>query len=167
MIKYNFTMNDDNGDIFIVLDDEKYKNISAKITDIQMNKDGEIEFEMSLLKEHQQFEDDDEFTNAISEAVGDIVKQAVTQVYDENTQAILANLESKATEAFKPYNFIPSEGETFISLFGQKGYVLSEDDEDRLTAINVKTNKTYYFDMPEQLAFLKKEISGKSIILNA
>ena len=41
----------------------------------------------------------------------------------------------------------------------------AEDDNDRLTAIKIKDNKTYYFDMPEQLAYLKKELTGKGIIL--
>ena len=50
-------------------------------------------------------------------------------------------------------------------MFGKKGYVISEDDDDRLTAIKIKNNKTYYFDMPEQLAFLKKELTGTGLIL--
>ena len=52
-----------------------------------------------------------------------------------------------------------------LEIDGKKGYVISEDDDDRLTAIKIKNNKTYYFDMPEQLAFLKKELTGTGLIL--
>ena len=61
--------------------------------------------------------------------------------------------------------FKPEEGKSFIQMFGEKGYVISMDENDRLLAMKVENGKTYYFDMNEQLSFLKKELTGKGIIL--
>ena len=77
----------------------------------------------------------------------------------------LSMLEERVMKAYEPYGFKPEEGKTFIEMFGEKGYVISLDDNDRLLAMKVENGKTYYFDMTEQLSFLKKELTGKGIIL--
>lgn len=165
-MNYNFAMDDDSGSIFISFDNEKYKDAVAKVDNIHITEENEIEFEYKLPQEKQTFYSDNEYNTALSEAIGDIVKKAFSQSFADETREILENIEAKTKEAFKVYNYTPPEGESFISLFGKKGYVITEDNEGKLIAMNIKSNKTYYFDMPEQLAFLKKEITGSGLILS-
>ena len=43
--------------------------------------------------------------------------------------------------------------------------IISLDEDDNLLAMKVENGKTYYFNKVEKLSFLKKELSGKGIIL--
>lgn len=164
---YKFFINDDKNTVLITLNDEKYKTVVAKVGHIAKNDNDEIEFDMELPENCKEYYEDAEFTEQISLAVGDIVTKAINQVWSENVQEVLSLLENKTLEYFTKYNYIPPEGETFISLFGKKGFVISEDDDGRLTAINLKNNKTYYFDDNKQLGYLKKVITGSEIIVSA
>lgn len=164
---YKFFINEDKDTIIIVLDDEKYSKVVAKIGHIVMNDNNQVEFDMELPENQKEYYEDENFTNNISLAVGDIVRKAVGKVWSENTQEILNMLENKTLQYFSKYNFVPKDGETFISLFGKKGYVITEDEEQKLVAINIKNNKTYYFDDAKQLGFLKKVITESSIIVSA
>lgn len=164
---YKFFINEDKDTILITLEDKKYKMVVAKVGNIKKNDNDEIEFDMELPENYKEYYDDSEFTDQISLVVGDIVTKAINKVWSENAQEVLSLLESKTSEYFTKYNYIPPEGETFISLFGKKGFVISEDEEGRLTAINIKNNKTYYFDDNKQLGYLKKTITGSEIIVSA
>ena len=77
----------------------------------------------------------------------------------------LKMLEERVIKAYEPYGYKPDEGKSFIQMFGEKGYVISLDEDDNLLAMKVENGKTYYFNKVEQLSFLKKELSGKGIIL--
>ena len=125
---YKFFINEDKDTILITLEDEKYKMVVAKVGNIKKNDNDEIEFDMELPENCKEYYDDSEFTDQISLAVGDIVTKAINKVWSENAQEVLSLLESKTSEYFTKYNYIPPEGETFISLFGKKGFVISEDE---------------------------------------
>ena len=65
----------------------------------------------------------------------------------------------------KPYNIKLEDGKSYIEMFGDKGYVISEDDDNRLIAIKPTTEEIYHFDDKDDLYFLKKEITGSALIL--
>lgn len=166
MIKYKMMINDDKNTIIVVFGEEPYTDVVVKIGNITQNQNNEVEFEMELPESMTQYYDDEKFSDAVSEVVGDIVRKAVRKAWNDNAQEVLGDLESRLIEAFKPYNYMPNEGESFVGMFAKKGYIISvEPDTDKLLATNMQNNKVYYFDLPEQLAFLKKEISGSGIIL--
>lgn len=163
--KYKILINDDKNTIIIQLEDKEFSQVIAKVGNIAFNANKELEFDMELPKGMESYYDSDSFCEKIQEVVGDIVMKSVNYEWSTAEKAVLMDLESKVRQAFKPYNFEPEENSSFIEMFGKKGFVISEDDNDRLTAKKIKDNKTYYFDMPEQLAYLKKELTGKGIIL--
>ena len=165
MVNYNIAINDEKDTIIVQLLDEPFKGTIAKIGNIAWNEQGEAEFDMELPESKVELYKNDDFCNIIQDVVGDIIRKSVNMVWSESAKAVLTDLNDRVAEAFKPYKYSAPEGSSFIEMFGQKGYVISEDDEDRLTAVNLSNNKTYYFDNAEQLAFLKKEISGSGIIL--
>jgi len=167
MISYNIAINDEKDTIIVQLLDEPFKGMIAKIGNIAWTEKGEAEFDMELPESKVEYYKNEDFCDAIQEIVGDIIRKSVNMVWSDSATAILMDLNDKVTEAFKPYNYTAPEGTSFIELFGKKGYVISEDDEDNLIAVNIENNKTYYFKNAEQLAFLKKEVSGSGIILSA
>lgn len=163
--KYKILINDEKDTILIQLEDKEFEKVIAKVGNIGFNSNKELEFDMELPKGMESYYESESFCNKIKEVVGDIVLKSVNYEWSAAEKAVLLDLESKVRQAFKPYNLEPEENSSFIEMFGKKGYVISEDDDDRLTAIKIKNNKTYYFDMPEQLAFLKKELTGTGLIL--
>lgn len=165
--KYKVFNSDDAESILIQLEDKQFEKVIAKISNIELNKQGELEFEMELPKGMSEYYVSEPFCQLVQEAVGDMVKKSIEIRFTILQQQMLSEYEQRIREAFKPYNYNPDEGKTFIEMFGNKGYVIVEDNSGRLTAQNTANNKTYYFDMPDQLAYLKKELSGSGIILSS
>ena len=167
MPNYKFAMNDETNVIFIELNDEKYKGVIAKAGHIQYNKDGELEFDMELPEGKESFYDDENFIEKIQSSVFDIVAKAVNSYWNEAERAILTDLESKVKKAMSQYNIQLDEGKSFIEAFGEKGYVISEDedDNDRLVAIKATTEEILHFDVPEELSQLRNIITGGKLIL--
>ena len=165
--KYKFFMNDETNVIFIELEDEKYKGVIAKAGHIQYNDNGEIEFDMELPEGKESFYDDENFIENIQAAVFDIVAKAVNSYWNEASQAILTDLESKVRKAMAHYKIELPEGKTFLELFGEKGYVVNEDENDsnRLVAIKMGEEEIYHFDVPDDLSALRNIITGGKLIL--
>ena len=165
MIKYKYVSAQTEGNSFVIeLDD--YKGVYVKIEDIQFDPEtNEPTFQLQLPEGKTEYFQDEKFIDAVQEAVGDVIVKATRATWDESMAKALEMLEEKVKEVYAPYGFKPEEGKSFIQMFGEKGYVVSLDDNDRLCAMKVENGKTYYFDMPEQLSFLKKELTGKGIIL--
>ena len=65
------------------------------------------------------------------------------------------------------YNIQLEEGKSFIESFGEKGYVISEDedDNDRLVAIKATTEEVLHFDVQEELSTLRNILTGGKLIL--
>ena len=65
------------------------------------------------------------------------------------------------------YNIKLEEGKSFIEMFGEKGYVITEDenDNDRLMAVNPQNEESYYFDVKDDLSYLRNIITGGKLIL--
>ena len=165
MINYRYVSKDDEGNSFIIeLDD--YKGVYVKIEDIRFDeKTGEPTFQIQLPEGMTEYFKNEAFIEAVQDAVGDVIVKATRVTWDEATAKALSILEERVIKAYEPYGFKPEEGKSFIQMFGEKGYVISLDENDRLLAMKVENGKTYYFDMNEQLSFLKKELTGKGIIL--
>lgn len=165
MVNYRYVSCQTEGNAFVIeLDD--YKGVYVKIEDIQFDPEtNEPTFQLQLPEGKTEYFQDEKFIDAVQEAVGDVIVKATRATWDESMVKALEMLEEKVVKVYEPYGFKPEEGKSFIQMFGEKGYVISLDDNDRLCAMKVENGKTYYFDMPEQLSFLKKELTGKGIIL--
>jgi hypothetical protein len=165
MINYRYVSKDTESNSFIIeLDD--YKGVYVKIEDIRFDeKTGEPTFQIQLPEGMTEYFKNEAFIEAVQDAVGDVIVKATRATWDEATAKALSILEERVIKAYEPYGFKPEEGKSFIQMFGEKGYVISLDENDRLLAMKVENGKTYYFDMNEQLSFLKKELTGKGIIL--
>lgn len=165
MINYKYISKDDEGNSFIIeLDD--YKGVYVKIEDIQFDPEtNEPTFQIQLPEGMTEYFKNEAFIDAVQDAVGDVIVKATRATWDESMAKALQMLEEKVVKAYEPYGFKPEKGKSFIQMFGEKGYVISMDENDRLLAMKVENGKTYYFDMNEQLSFLKKELTGKGIIL--
>jgi len=149
-----------------VIEIEGYEGVYVKIEDLKFDEQtNEPTFQIQLPVGKTDYFNDEKFIEAVQEAVGDVIVTATRATWDEATMKALGMLEERVVKAFEPYGFKPDEGKSFIQMFGEKGYIVSLDDNDRLLAMNVENKKTYYFDMTEQLSFLKKELTGKGIIL--
>lgn len=165
-MKYKSIVNDDKDTIIITIEDGNYQGTLFKVGNISFTENEEIEFDFELPSDKKNLYEDENFCQEVSNIVKDIVIKSINTVWNEQTAILMKELEDKVIKAFKVYNYLPDEGSSFIEMFGKKGYVITEDDNNNLIAINISNNKTYYFDKPEQLAFLKKELSGTGIILN-
>ena len=165
MSNYKYAMNDETNVIFIELEDEKYKGVIAKAGHIQYNQSNELDMELPEGKES--YYDDEYFIEQIQNAVFDIVAKAVNSYWNEAERAILTDLESKVKKAMSQYNIKLEEGKSFIEMFGEKGYVITEDenDNDRLMAVNPTNEETYYFDVKDDLSYLRNIITGGKLIL--
>lgn len=160
---YVFLTSDNDPNAFIIkITEGDFANVFVRITDLN-DDNGEFDFEVPKGQEHL-FQNKD-FTDLLQEIVGDIIKQSVSYAWGEETKNYLAHLEEEIRKVFQPYNYVPEQGSSFIEMFAKKQYFITYED-DKLTAINLTNNKRYYFDNKEQLAFLKKELSGTGIILN-
>ena len=122
---------------------------------------------MELPKGKESYYDDEEFIGQIQSAVFDIVAKAVNSYWNEAEKAILTDLESKVKKAMAHYNIQLEEGKSFIESFGEKGYVISEDedDNDRLVAIKATTEEVLHFDVQEELSTLRNILTGGKLIL--
>lgn len=165
-MKYKSIVNDDKDTIIITIEDGNYQGTLFKVGNIGFTENEEIEFDFELPSDKKNLYEDENFCQEVSNIVKDIVIKSINTVWNEQAAILMKELEDKVIKAFKVYNYLPDEGSSFIEMFGKKGYVITEDDNNNLIAINISNNKTYYFDKPEQLAFLKKELSGTGIILN-
>ena len=165
MVNYKYVSRDNEGSSFII-EIEGYEGVYVKIEDIRFDeKTGEPTFEIQLPEGKTEYFKNEAFIDAVQDAVGDVIVKATRATWDASMAQALSMLEERVMKAYEPYGFKPEEGKTFIEMFGEKGYVISLDDNDRLLAMKVENGKTYYFDMTEQLSFLKKELTGKGIIL--
>jgi len=164
MSNYKFALNDDTNVVFIELEDEKYKGVIAKAGHIQYNNEGELEFDMELPEGKESYYDDENFISQIQGAVFDIVAKAVNSYWNEAERAILSDLEAKTRKAMSQYKIKLEEGKSMLEMFGEKGYVIAEDDDDRLRAVNPQTEDTLYFDTPEDLSKLRNIITGGKLI---
>ena len=162
---YKIMINTEKDTIFIQLKDEKYKDVIAKVCNIEWNEQGEVEFDMEVPEGKEAYYNDNDFCLNIQNAVGDIVAKSVNTFWNEAEKTILNDLESKINEVMKPYNIKLEDGKSYIEMFGDKGYVISEDDDNRLIAIKPTTEEIYHFDDKDDLYFLKKEITGSALIL--
>lgn len=162
---YKIMINNDQDTIFIQSKEEKYKEVIAKVGHIEINDDGEIEFDMELPAGQEQYYDDDEFCNFIQLTVGDIVSQSVNTFWNNAEREILTDLESKVSKVMLPYNIKLPENKSYIEMFGDKGFVISEDDDNRLLAIKPTTEEIYRFDEEDDFAFLRKEVFDSMLIL--
>lgn len=167
MLPYKFMMNDETNNLFIQFDDEKYKSVLAKVGHIQYNEQGEIEFDMELPEGKESFYDDENFIENIQSAVFDIVAKSVNSYWNEATQAILTDLESKVRKALNQYKIELPEDKTFLEILGEKGYIVNEDENDnnRLVAINHDKNIIYHFDTQDDLSMIRNVITGGHLIL--
>lgn len=165
MVKYKYIATDEKSNTFII-ELEDYKGVYVKVEDLKFDEEtNEPTFQIQLPEDKVEYFKNDEFIEAVQDAVGDVIVQATRATWDEATMKAISMLEERVQKAYEPYGWKPDEGKSFIQMFGEKGYLISIDDNDRLLATNIENKKTYYFDMNEQLSFLKKEISGKGIIL--
>ena len=167
MSNYNYAMNDETNVIFIELEDEKYKGVIAKAGHIQYNQSNELEFDMELPEGKESYYDDEYFIEQIQNAVFDIVAKAVNSYWNEAERAILTDRDAKVKKAISQYNIKLEEGKSFIEMFGEKGYVITEDenDNDRLMAVNPTNEETYYFDVKDDLSYLRNIITGGKLII--
>lgn len=165
MVKYKYISKDNETNSFII-EIEGYEGVYVKIEDIRFDETtGEPTFEIQLPEGKTEYFKNDAFIEAVQDVVGDVIVQATRATWNESMANAMLMLEERVTKAYEPYGFKPDEGKSFIEMFGEKGYVISLDENDRLLAMKVENGKTYYFDMTEQLSFLKKELTGKGIIL--
>lgn len=165
MVNYKYISREQDGNSFII-EIEGYEGVYVKVEDIEFNaEDGVPEFNIELPEDKKEYFSNEEFIEKVQDAVGDVIVKATRATWDESLKNAMNMLEERVRKAFEPYGYKPDEGKTFIEMFGEKGYVISLDDQDKLLAMKVENGKTYYFDMTEQLSFLKKELSGKGIIL--
>ena len=149
-----------------VIEIEGYEGVYVKIEDLKFDEEtNEPTFQIQLPVGKTEYFQNEQFIEAVQDAVGDVIVTATRATWNEATMKALEMLEEKVVKVFAPYNVKPDEGKSFIQMFGEKGYIVSMDEKDRLLAMNVENKKTYYFDMPEQLSFLKKAITGKGLIL--
>ena len=111
--------------------------------------------------------DDEKFIGQIQSAVFDIVAKAVNSYWNEAEKAILTDLESKVKKAMAQYKIELPEGKSFIEAFGEKGYVITEDedDNDRLIAVKPTTEEVLHFDVQDDLSMLRNIITGGKLIL--
>lgn len=165
MVKYKYIATEKETNSFII-EIEGFEGVYVKIEDIKFDEEtNEPTFQIQLPEDKTEYFKNDAFIEAVQDAVGDVIVKATRATWDEATAKALSMLEERVQKVYEPYGFKPDEGKSFIQMFGEKGYVVSVDDEDKLIAVNVENKKTYYFDMKEQLSFLKKELTGKGIIL--
>ena len=165
MVKYKYISKDNETNSFII-EIEGYEGVYVKIEDIQFDpKTNEPTFQIQLPQDKTEYFDNEKFINNVQDAVGDVIVQATRATYNEAMNNALKMLEKRVIKAYEPYGYKPDEGKSFIQMFGEKGYVISLDEDDNLLAMKVENGKTYYFNKVEQLSFLKKELSGKGIIL--
>ena len=165
MVKYKYIAKDNETNSFII-EIEGYEGVYVKIEDIRFDeKTNEPTFEIQLPEGKTEYFQNEEFIESVQDAVGDVIVQATRATWNESMMGALQMLEERVIKAYEPYGFKPDEDKSFIQMFGEKGYVNSLDENDRLLAMKVENGKTYYFDMVEQLSFLKKELTGKGIIL--
>lgn len=162
---YKIMINTEKDTVFIQLKDEQYKDVIAKVGNIEWNDKGEVEFDMEVPEGKESYYDDENFCNNIQLAIGDIVAKSVNTFWNEAEKSILNDLDSKINDVMKPYNISLPDGKSYIEAFGEKGYVISEDDDNRLIAIKPTTEEIYHFDNAEDLSFLKREITGSLLIL--
>ena len=165
MVKYKYISTEKETNSFVI-EIEGFEGVYVKIEDIKFDEEtNEPTFQIQLPEDKTEYFKNDAFIEAVQDAVGDVIVKATRATWDEATMKALTMLEERVQKVYEPYGFKPEEGKSFIQMFGEKGYVISVDDEDKLIAVNVENKKTYYFDMKEQLSFLKKELTGKGIIL--
>lgn len=164
-VQYKTFMNPETTCLFLNIEEEQYKDVWAKIANINLTENQEVEFDFELPDQFKKFETDDDYTSKVGDAVGDILEQSIKLAWGDAEKAVLSEFEQRARDALKVYNIQISDNSSIIEMFGEKGYVISEDDDCRLIAIKSDTNAHYYFDRAEELAFLKKEITGTTIIL--
>ena len=164
-VNYKIMINTEQDTVFIQLKDEKYKEVIAKVGHIEWNDNGEVEFDMEVPAGQEKFYEDDDFCMAIQQAVGDIVAKSVNTFWNEAEKSILNDLDSKVSHVMIPYNIKLEDGKSYIEVFGEKGFVISEDDDDRLIAIKPTTEEIYHFDDEDDFAFLRKEVFGSLLIL--
>ena len=162
---YKIMINSEQDTIFIQSKDEKYKEVIAKVGHIELNDLGEIEFDMELPSGQEQYYEDDAFCNFIQQTVGDIVAKSVNTFWNNAEREILTDLESKVSKVMLPYNIQLPENKSYIESFGDKGFVISEDDNEKLIAIKPTTEEIYHFDDEDDFAFLRKEVFGSLLIL--
>jgi hypothetical protein len=162
---YNMMINNDKDTIFIQLKDEKYKEVIAKVSHIEWNENNELEFELELPKGKESYYNDEVFCNNVQQAVGDIVAKSVNTYWNEAEKAILTDLEEKINKVMAKYDIKLPEGKSYIDAFAEKGYVISEDDDNKLVAIKPTTEEIYHFDNQMDLSFLRQEITGSKLIL--
>ena len=122
---------------------------------------------MELPEGKESFYDDESFIENIQSAVFDIVAKSVNSYWNEATQAILTDLESKVRKALNQYKIELPEGKTFLEILGEKGYIVNEDENDnnRLVAINHDKNIIYHFDTQDDLSMIRNVITGGHLIL--
>lgn len=162
---YRIMINTEQDTVFIQLKDEKYKEVIAKVGHIEWNDKGEVEFDMEVPAGQEKYYEDDEFCSNIQMAVGDIVAKSVNTFWNDAEKAILNDLDSKVARVMTPYKIDLPEGKSYIEVFGEKGFVISEDDDDKLIAIKPTTEEIYHFDDEDDFAFLRKEVFGSLLIL--
>lgn len=162
---YKIMINTEQDTVFIQLKDEKFRDVIAKVGHIEWNDKGEVEFDMEVPSGKESFYDNEEFCINIQNAVGDIVAKSVNTFWNDAEKAILNDLDSKINEVMSSYNITLPEGKSYIEVFAEKGYVISEDDNNKLIAIKPITEEIYHFDNPDDLSFLKREITGSLLIL--
>lgn len=164
-VNYKIMINTEQDTIFIQSKDEKYKDDIAKVGHIEWNEEGEIEFDMEVPAGQEHLYEDEEFCSFIQQTVGDIVAKSVNTFWNDAEKQILNDLDSKVARVMSPYSIKLPEDKSYIEVFGEKGFVISEDDEDKLIAIKPTTEEIYHFDDEDDFAFLRKEVFGSLLIL--
>lgn len=160
---YKMMINDEKNTIFINLTDEKYKNVLAKVGNIEYDKNTDLVFDMELPQGYEKYYDDEKFTNLIQNAVFDIVATSVKTYWNEAETMVLKQIEDRLQKLLKTYDRSNREL-SYLDSFAQKGYMIMENDNNELIAINVESKKQYNFNNEDDFLFLRKEIGCGSII---
>ena len=163
--KYKIMINNDTDTIFIQLTDEKYKKYVAKVGHIEWTENNDIDFDMEVPEGNEFLYEDDDFCTEIQKVVGDIVAKSVNTYWNEAEKQILTDLNSKVEKVMSQFNIKLEDGKSMIETFADKGYVISEDDKNRVTAIKPETEEIYHFDNRDDLQFLRQEITGSKLFL--
>lgn len=163
--KYETFMTDESDCIFVKFpENEKYKNLVVKVGHIQFNEDFSVEFDLDFSDGNKAHEDDTYLTEQVQGVVGDIMEKAFKSVVADTNLEFMLDLEKRASEALSKYIF-DLKGKSFLETFSEKGYIVTEDEDDRLVLSKVGGDEIYYFDKDSDLSLIRNILTGGVLIL--
>jgi len=166
MLQYVVSQSDGDNFIITVMDGEQ-KGTAVRITNLQMQEDGTMDFEMELPSNKTELFKDEKFREEISEIVGDIIKKSIEAVY--KTQEELSEIETEVSKILKEHNVNRDENKLLIETFMEKGYLLKIEEDDtkahHYVAIDIKDNTVYNLAIKDEFEKVRQKVFP-NIILN-